>query len=132
MTRVAPGYRISFNPNGAEPPRLTRDDTYQQWLQQAPHTITRFTLRLLGHLGRLMQQSDDMASQLKLPVLVLYAGQDVFVTPDAVEDFYHLIASHDKAKHFYPESYHLLLHDDDKAQVLDTIGAWLRQRATSR
>ena len=126
--RLAPSYRVSFARQNTPPPRITRDDAYQQWLQQAPHTITRFSLRLLGHIGRLMQQSDDVAAQLTLPVLVLYAGQDVLVTPEAVEQFYRLIASADKEKHLFPESYHLLLHDYDKDQVLDAIGAWLHQR----
>jgi alpha-beta hydrolase superfamily lysophospholipase len=130
--RLAPRYRVSFVQDDTPPPRLTRDDAYQQWLHQAPHTITRFSLRLLGHLGRLMQQSEDIAAQLRLPVLILYAGHDVFVTPEAVEQFYHRIPSRDKAKRHFPESYHLLLHDDDRAQVLDTIGAWLHQRVTPR
>jgi acylglycerol lipase len=50
MGQVAPDYRISLNENEAASPRLTRDNAYQQRLQQAPHTITRFSLRLLGHL----------------------------------------------------------------------------------
>jgi esterase/lipase len=79
-----------------------------------------------------MRQSNDMASQLNLPILVLYTVKDAFVDPDAVENFYQHIASRDKTKSFYPESYHLLLHDNDKAQVLHTIGAWVRQRAISR
>lgn len=126
--RLAPKYRVSFAQKNTPPTRLTRDDAYQQWLQQAPHTLKRFTLRLLGHIGRLMQESGDAAAQLMLPVLVLYAGQDVLVTPEAVEQFYRRIGSRDKAKRLFPESYHLLLHDHDKAQVLDIIGAWLQQR----
>jgi alpha-beta hydrolase superfamily lysophospholipase len=130
--RVVPGYRIAFAGEQAQPPRLTRDDAYQQWLQQAPHTITRFTLRLLGHIGRLVERSDDVAAQLRLPLLVLYAGNDVFVAPEAVEQWYGLIPSGDKEKHLFPESYHLLLHDYDKAQVLHTIGMWLHHRVTHR
>jgi alpha-beta hydrolase superfamily lysophospholipase len=126
--RLAPKYRVSFAREHTPPPRLTRDDAYQQWLQQAPHTLKRFTLRLLGHIGRLMLQSGDAAGQLTLPVLVLYAGQDVLVTPEAVEQFYRRIASRDKEKYLFPKSYHLLLHDHDKAQVLDVIGTWLQQR----
>lgn len=129
---LAPNYRVSFKQNHTPPPRLTRDDAYQQWLQQAPHTITRFTLRLLGHIDQLMQQSDAVASRLTPPVLVLYGGQDALVTPEAVERFYHLISSTDKKKFLFRESYHLLLHDFDKAQVLDTIGAWLDHHSTCR
>ncbi|MDH3600801.1 MAG: lysophospholipase [Candidatus Tectomicrobia bacterium] len=75
-----------------------------------------------------MNRSDAAAQKLSVPALVLYAGHDAFVTPDAVEPFFDRIASTDKEKYLFPDSYHLLLHDDDHDIVLEHIKAWISQQ----
>ena len=62
-------------------------------------------------------------------MLVIYAANDVFIAPARVEEFFDRLGSHEKELRFFPESYHLLLHDNDKAQALEQIEAWLLGRS---
>ena len=41
------------------------------------------------------------------------------------------LGSREKELRFFPESYHLLLHDHDKAQALACVEAWLLRRIES-
>jgi alpha-beta hydrolase superfamily lysophospholipase len=107
---------------------VTRDEAHRRWFETAPHRITRFTVRFFKCLFDLICGCFEAAPRLKVPVLVIYAANDVFIPPARVEEFFARIGSRDKELHFFPESYHLLLHDHDKAQVLDRIEAWLLRR----
>ncbi len=107
---------------------VTRDEAHRRWFETAPHRVTRFTVRFFKCLFDLISGCFEAAPLLKIPVLVIYAANDVFIPPARVEEFFARIGSRDKELHFFPESYHLLLHDYDKAQVLDRIEAWLMRR----
>ena len=66
----------------------------------------------------------EAAPKIKIPVLVVYAANDVFIPPARVEQFFALLGSSDKELRLFSESYHLLLHDYDKVQALDQIEGW--------
>jgi alpha-beta hydrolase superfamily lysophospholipase len=63
-----------------------------------------------------------------VPVLVIYAANDVYIKPSRVEAFFDRLGSKEKERYLFPESYHLLLHDHDKAEALEKIEAWLLRR----
>jgi alpha-beta hydrolase superfamily lysophospholipase len=110
---------------------VTRDEAHRRWFETAPHRVTRFTVRFFKHLFDLIAGCFEAAPKIEVPVLVIYAANDVFIPPARVEDFFALLGSRDKELHFFPESYHLLLHDHDKAQVLECIESWLLKRIQS-
>jgi alpha-beta hydrolase superfamily lysophospholipase len=74
------------------------------------------------------------APKIRAPVLVVYAEHDIFILPKLVEKFFARLGSREKELRFFPESYHLLLHDHDKVEVLGRVEAWLLRRieVTSR
>jgi alpha-beta hydrolase superfamily lysophospholipase len=74
----------------------------------------------------------DAAPRVSVPVLVIYAGNEVYTPPQVVEEFIARLGSRDKESELFPGSYHLLLHDFDKALALERIERWLRQRLTER
>ena len=49
-----------------------------------------------------------------------------------MEEFIARLGSRDKESELFPDSYHLLLHDFDKAQALARIESWLRGRLEHR
>lgn len=132
LTAIAPTYRIAFVDADRPPLQLTRDAAYQEWLQDAPHTLKTSTLRLLRRIENLMRRSHKAAAGLQLPVLILYAGHDALVAPSMVDTFFDAIASRDKEKHLFPNSYHLLLHDYDRAEVLGVIANWLQRQLQAK
>ncbi len=107
---------------------VTRDATHRQWFETASHRITSFTFRFFKCLFDLFGGCMEAAAQLTVPVLVVYANHDVYIMPATVEEFFTRLGSHQKELQLFPESYHLLLHDFDKAQVLNRIERWLRDQ----
>ena len=128
---VWPGYRLDLRPlakRDKAPRIVTRDEAHRAWYAKAPHKLDVFTLRFFKLLEQLIDGCHAAAPRLQLPVLVLYAGNDVFIRPDLVERFFARLASSDKELTLYPESYHLLLHDHNGKAVLERIAAWLEKR----
>jgi alpha-beta hydrolase superfamily lysophospholipase len=125
---VHPGFRIDLRPLARrdKAPRLvTRDEAHRAWFATAPHKLDVFTVRFFKCLQDLIAGCFDAATRLRLPVLVLYARHDVFIREDLVETFFARLASPDKELTLYPESYHLLLHDQDREEVLERVTGWL-------
>ena len=106
------------------PPWVTRDEAHREWFKTASHKLDRFTIRFFKNLFELIDGCDEAAPRLHVPVLVLYAARDIFIPPAAVEAFFAKLGSAEKELRFFPESYHLLLHDFDKEKALEAIGVW--------
>jgi alpha-beta hydrolase superfamily lysophospholipase len=111
---------------------VTRDEAHRKWFETASHRVDRFTLRFFHCLVMLIDGCIPAAGRLQVPLLVLYAANDLFIAPARVEEFFEKIGSRDKEHVFFPESYHLLLHDHDRALVLARIEEWLLPRLEGR
>jgi len=107
---------------------VTRDAAHRQWIKTAPHRITTFTFRFFKNLFDLMGGCVDAAPRITIPVLVIYAANDVFVPPANVEKFFARLGSREKELCLFPESFHLLLHDHDRDKALERIESWLLRR----
>ncbi len=107
---------------------VTRNEEHRLWFQTAPHRIESFTVRFFLNLYDLIAGCGDAAPLLTTPVLVAYAANDIFIPPAMVEEFFAHLGSRDKELLFFPESYHLLLHDEDQAEVLAQMERWLAGR----
>jgi alpha-beta hydrolase superfamily lysophospholipase len=110
---------------------VTRDEAHREWFETTSHKLDRFTLRFFRRLLELIEGCGAAAERLHLPVLILYAANDLFIPPQRVEQFFDRLASPDKESFLFPESYHLLLHDLDQAFVLQRIEGWLLPRLAS-
>jgi acylglycerol lipase len=111
---------------------VTRDATHREWFQGASHRITSFTFRFFKCLFDLFGGCLDAAPRITVPVLVIYPQHDVYISTERVEGFIARLGSRDKESELFPESYHLLLHDFDKAQALARIDGWLRAQLGSK
>jgi alpha-beta hydrolase superfamily lysophospholipase len=120
--------KITKPKKGAPPAWVTRDAAHRKWFETAPHRVDSFTLRFFRCLHDLIGGCTAAAPLLTVPVLILYAGHDVFIASERVAEFIEQIGSEEKESEFFAESYHLLLHDDDRLHVLARIGSWLEQR----
>ena len=128
---VRPSYRIDvrrFTKRDEAPKLVTRDEAHRAWFATAPHKLEIFTVRFFDRLRELIAGCYAAAPKIRVPTLVLYAARDIFITPAFVEEFFARLGSADKERRFFPEAYHLLLHDDDRAEVLAAIESWLEGR----
>jgi alpha-beta hydrolase superfamily lysophospholipase len=107
---------------------VTRDEAHRRWFETAPHRITCFTVRFFKCLRDLIEGCFVAAPRITVPTLVIYAANDVYIPPARVEAFFDLLGSNETERRLFPESYHLLLHDYDKAQALEQIETWLLRR----
>ncbi|MGF1447974.1 MAG: alpha/beta fold hydrolase [Opitutales bacterium] len=110
-----------------EPHPVSRLPEYRQWLESAPHRVRKFSLRFLGNVWQLIDACPEAAKNLKLPVLQLCAGCDLFIDQAQSRRFFEQIGSTEKQFACWPEACHLLLHDPDTPEVLDTIESWIRR-----
>ena len=107
---------------------VTRDEAHRRWFETAPHKLESYTVRFFKCLFELIAGCLNAAPRITVPVLVIYAAHDVFIPPVRVEEFFARLGSREKERRFFPESYHLLLHDHDKAEALAHIESWLLHR----
>jgi acylglycerol lipase len=110
------------------PRHVTRDETHREWFKTAPHKLDCFTIRFFKCLHDLIAGCHDAATRIVVPVLVIYARHDIFIRAELVESFFEQLGSKDKELGFFPESYHLLLHDHDREDVLQRVVTWLGER----
>ncbi|MCE0523382.1 MAG: alpha/beta hydrolase [Methylacidiphilales bacterium] len=107
---------------------VTRDEAHRRWFETAPHKVSRFTVRFFKCLRDLIDGCFDAAPRVTVPLLLIYAANDVYIRPARVEQFFARLGSREKELRLFPESYHLLLHDYDKALALEQIESWLLRR----
>ena len=95
------------------------------------HHLTAFSLRLLTEIGRLLDANPSAAKRLRMPVLFLASPNDILSSPDQVQTLFGQVRSPTKRLLWYTRSYHLLLHDVQRAEVSGDLLKWLeiqRQR----
>ena len=128
MLLVWPSFRVDVRKlakKNESPRHVTRDEAHREWFKTAPHKMDIFTIRFFKRLHDLIAGCFAAAPKIQAPVLVIYAQNDIFIRPGLVEKFFERLASRDKEIEFFPESYHLLLHDHDREEVLQRVARWL-------
>ena len=109
--------------------RVTHDTTHEAQMSVTSHYVSHFSLGLLGEIEKMMRTLPGAAARLDVPVLVLASPNDVIASEEQVAGFFRQIASKDKTIHWYRKSYHLLLHDTEREQVLKDATDWVEKRA---
>lgn len=130
LIRLFPTRRVSLGELAPkeqrdQPRPMTHDRAYQEEIKKQPHYLERFSLRLLGGIGKMMATSGEAARAVEVPVLVLHSPNDVFVSGEQTERFFDRIPSRAKTLRRYEDSYHLLLHDRQAEEVVADVRKWL-------
>jgi len=127
LLRFWPGKRISLEALGNSEVKVTSTTTHREQMQHTSHYVKDFTLRLFGQVEKLMRGTDADARRIHIPVLVFYTPNDALTPHEAVEQFFGRLATKDKERVFFPNSYHLILHDQDRAEALHRLEEWLNE-----
>ncbi len=128
LLRLWPAKRISLEAMGNSEVQVTSTTTHRGQMEQTEHYVKNFTVRLFGEVEKLIRQSAAAARRITVPVLVFYTPNDALTPHEGVERFFASVASGDKTSVFFPESYHLILHDRDREEALQRLSAWLALR----
>ena len=128
MLNFLPGQKVSLEALGNAEVQVTSQTTHRHQMQHTAHYVPAFSLRLFAEIEHLIQKAPKAAAKLDIPVLVLYTPHDPLVSKEGVERFYQSIASPMKAKAFFSESYHLILHDKERERAVKTVADWLARR----
>ena len=107
--------------------QITGDAEHRENLRKTSHAVEEYSFRLLGTLERLIYESREKASMIRKPVLILYPANDLLTTPEDVEEWFAALKTRDKERYLFEESYHMLLHDTEREEVLEIVGRWLDQ-----
>jgi acylglycerol lipase len=107
--------------------RVTASDNHQALvrLSRDPLTIHGTRVDAIAGLVDLMSQALAAAPRFHAPALFLYGGHDELVPAKATAATWRALPS-GPVRAFYPNGYHLLLRDKDRAKPIDDILAWIR------
>jgi alpha-beta hydrolase superfamily lysophospholipase len=128
-SHVAPGLRLKLGDlAGMDESKIqvTSTTTHGSQMEVTPHHVPAFSLRLLREIDRLIHSNPKAAQAAKMPVLMLGSPYDVVSSPDQVQRLFFEVGSKDKRLFWYSKSYHLLLHDVQREEVVADLVKWLK------
>lgn len=96
---------------------LTHDKAAQEAYNADPLISSSISTDLLIDTHATGQRLLDDAAAITAPVFVLCAGKDYVVDKQAERDFYEAINTPIKRWQLYPDSYHAIFHETNKADV---------------
>ena len=88
----------------------------------------RIRARTGWEMLRSMAAARPRLPELRLPLLVMYGGQDTIVDPRSAERIYAEASSTDRTRRVFPEAYHHLFREPEREQVQEIIAEWIESR----
>jgi alpha-beta hydrolase superfamily lysophospholipase len=129
LSRIAP--RTSFQGN-VDPQFLSRDQTVGRAYAADPLVHRRATARFFTEFKWAMRNTQERAAEIRLPILILQAGDDRLVQARATELFAANVGAESKEFHLYPELFHELFNETDKERVFADLERWLDARLAAQ
>ena len=123
-SRLLPGWRLSGG--GVVKVRASDNDEALRRLSSDPLTIRGTRVDAVRGLVDLMDAALAAAPRFDAPALFLYGGNDQLVPPRATEAVWHALPDH-ATRALYPEGYHLLLRDLNRAVPIGDIVGWIER-----
>jgi acylglycerol lipase len=125
LSVIAP--RASFQTD-VRPESLSRDSAVGRAYAADPLVHKRATARFFTELERAMRDADERAPEIRLPILILQAGDDRLVDARSTERFAGKVASAVKELHVYPEVLHEIFNEIDEQRVRGDLEGWIEAR----
>ena len=97
-------------------------------LSRNPRTIRETRFDAIHGMVDLMDAAHAAAGQFRAPALVLYGGKDQIIPPAATRAVWSRLGETAR-RAYYPNGYHLLLRDLQRAAPIADIIAWARRPA---
>lgn len=114
--------------NGLDPQWVARDPAAVAAYQADPLVHDRISARLGGWIERTGPATLALARTWSVPSLLVYAGQDRLVRPDACAAFAQQAPATMLQAQCFDAMYHEVFSDPERAQVFELIRRWLDAR----
>jgi len=129
LSRIWPTLTLS---NELDPQAISRDPRVVADYINDPlvhdRVSTRFYTEFLREAARVLAE----APSLRVPLLLMQAGADGLVDPEASKEFFSRAGPKDKTLKIYEKCYHELFNEPDKEQVFRDVEDWFRERFGGR
>jgi alpha-beta hydrolase superfamily lysophospholipase len=107
---------------------LTHDPAEAARYDADPLIFRQIAINILLDLHDTAQRLLADAGAIQVPVLMLAAGRDWVVSLDAQRKFFNGLSSPLKRMHVFPAMYHALFHEQERAQVIERVREFVRER----
>ena len=121
--------RLWRTPGGTE--SMTTNPEAIRMLEADPYWRRELTANFLLEIFKMRLQVLKLAPRITIPALVMQAGQDKAVVPEASRKLYDALGSSDKTWKFYPDYAHDTELEVDRTQLDSDIVEWIQTRARS-
>lgn len=114
-----------LEPSGIDTSRLTHDRAVMDVYRKDPLIFHRISARLYTEFCRLCAERRTIAARIRVPTLLLQAGEDAIVSKDLSLKFYDELGAADKTLEVLDGFYHEVLNETRRAEIFSSIGLWL-------
>ena len=125
LPKLLPHVRVD---NGVKSAWLARDAQVVRAYSEDPLVHRQISAGLAAWIVREGAQTVAQASTWSMPTLLMYAGQDQLVLPQASAEFARLAPSQVLQSHCFNVMYHEIFNDPEKAMVFAKLLSWLDNR----
>ncbi len=125
MARLIPTLAI---PTGLDPGLVSRDAAVVEAYMGDRLVLTQATARWYVEFLEAQAHALESAHRVTHPALVLQAGADGLVDPEASRLYQERLGGEDVSFSLHPGLYHELFNEPEQRQILDEVVAWLDAR----
>jgi len=108
---------------------LTQDSEMQEKRSRDPLIHPIVTVGWTREFLKARKEAFKNVSEIKIPSGFFLSGKDLVVSQKASEAFYSVIGSEKKSLKIYPDSFHEILNETNRAEVMADVLCWLEGRA---
>ncbi|OVE81592.1 hypothetical protein BVY03_03045 [bacterium K02(2017)] len=124
------GYLPKFKlPNQIPTKWICRDKEVVKAYKHDPLVGKWITMQLASELIANQEHLLNEANKIKIPALMLHAGDDLICDKQGSIDFFDQLSSRDKDLKIYKGMYHEIFNEIDKEQVLAELASWIKKRS---
>lgn len=111
--------------------QVTQDSIHGEQVKKNEYHVDQHTLRLIGTLTRLIDGMNRCAKSFQVSVLILHGDHDYFNNDSDVRGFVAQIPESTRVTYRnYPDSYHLLMYDDERDAIFRDFRHWTKNYGT--
>lgn len=125
LSAIAPGLTL---PNGLERRYLSHSQAVIDAYAKDPLVHGKISARLLGCLIHSVGIAQSRASALRLPTLMVVAGDDHIVDAAGSQTFCQQLPADSTTFHTYPHMYHEVFNEVDADTVFGNVRNWMQAR----
>ncbi len=107
---------------------LTRDFKWQKKLQKDELDVKSVTAKFYFELDKAIKSMRNVVKDIKLPVFILQAGDDLLIDTEGVKEIFGQLGSNAKELEVMENFYHALSIDVDRQIVYNLILRWINKR----